>query len=252
LFAKVVLLLSFPASAWASCRQPGSFLSPHDGASVPVNPVIHAFVVGPGDFDWKVSDENAHPLQHRVVALPSIGVFRAFRVEIQSADATSVVIGESRYTVDRAWKAPSATAVTVDSVTASNYLWDCSKHETRNLVINEPADAYRVIWAESAESWERGERKEVVLPAHIFEAFRSRHDEVPPKLLATGRVELGYANCTGLTFVWKGPIWAGVIGLFSDGSETTSPVSPLLIEPPPAATKTGSDSLSVSAGRAAP
>lgn len=226
-----------PSTALAKCAGPSAFLVPADG-DLPANPSIHLFFPA-----WTkappvltVKDEAGNELEHTLVAVPSTKAFQVVRIDVESGAATSLVVSrdmhgtakEQAYRIDPSYAKAPRSSVRIESATESSYQWTCSHEELRNLSVDTTAPLYRVEWAESEKAFRDGERKTLLLPHRTSElAFRG--DKPVP---TTASLPLGHINCTGSTLEWNGPIWAAVVAMYPDGSET--PLGePEQIPPPP-------------------
>lgn len=235
------LLLSVPSVAAAKCAAPGPFLVPAEG-DLPANPSLHLFFPAwskePPPFTIK--DGQGNELEHTVVAVASSKAFQVVRIDIASGDATSIVVSQESYgttkdrtyRVDRSYAPAPRSRVRITSTPESSYEWMCSHEELRNLTVDTTAPLFRVEWAESEKAFRAGERKSVLLAHRTTElAFRWNEKPVPE----TASLPLGHLNCTGATLEWNGPIWAAVIAVYPDGSET--PLGEPEEIPPPSSSK---------------
>lgn len=231
------VLLAAPGAALAKCASPGAFLVPIDG-DLPANPSLHVFFPS-----WTkeppvltVTDEQGNDLEYRIVAVPSSKAFQVVRVEVETGAATSIVVSTESfretkprtYRIDRSYAPAPRARVRIEATSESSYQWTCSHEEVRSLSVDTAAPLYRVEWAESEKAFRAGERRTVLLAHRTQElAFRWNDKPVP----ATALLPLGYLNCTGATLEWEGPIWAAIVAMYPDGSET--PLGePEQIQPP--------------------
>lgn len=221
------LSLSLPSVAAAKCAAPGAFLVPANG-DLPANPTLHLFFPL-----WtkeppaiSITDGQGNELEHRLVALPSTKAFQVVRIEVESGAATSIVVlQESRGTdrsqthrIDPSYAPAPRSRVRIEGAVESSHEWTCSYEEVRNLSVDTIAPLYRVEWADSEKAFRDGERKTLLLPHRVRElAFRWSDEVLLPK---AALLPLGHINCTGSTLEWNGPIWAAVVAVYPDGSET--------------------------------
>lgn len=238
-FAALSIALA-PASALAKCAGPGAFLVPFEG-DLPGDPSVHLFFPSwmKDAPDVVVKDQDGNPLEHRIVAVPSSSAFQVLRIDVESAGATSLALSfandsgralpERTFRIDPKYAPAPRSAARIESVTESSYEWTCSHEEAQQLSVDTRAPLYRVEWAASEREFRAGNRQQVLLPHRIKElAFRWNDSPVPDSPLLV----LGHLNCTGSTLDWKqGAIWAAVVALYPDGSET--PLGePMRVKPP--------------------
>jgi hypothetical protein len=238
-FAALSIVLA-PASALAKCAAPNEVLVPAEG-DLPIDPSLHLFLPF-----WKkeapeitVKDQDGNPLEHKLTAVTSSPAFDVLRIEVESAGATSISVSfgstgrqppERTFRIDPRYATAPRSAARIESVTESSYEWTCSREELQQLEIDTAAPLYRVEWASSERDFHAGKRTSLLLPHRLKElAFRWNKDPVPTSAL----LPIGQINCTGKTHDWtQGAIWAAVVAMYPDGSET--PLGePVLVKPPP-------------------
>ena len=229
-----LFLLAAPA-AHAKCASPGAFVVP-DGGPLPMNPRLHVFVPAWRDGLPKldITNEDGVTLDHTIVAVTSSKAFDVFQVDVRSVNVETIHVEiegarrKNSYAIDRGWKAPSASPVRVTTVGESSFEWTCSNEEARLLTPDTQAPLYRVTWAQSEEAFRAGKHESVLLP-NLTKALAWNWEGKPVK--GAAELPLGKLNCSGNTLEWQGPIWAAVVAIHPDGTET--PLGdPIEIAPP--------------------
>ncbi len=231
-----LVAVSLPSAVSAKCAAPGAFLVPGSG-EVPQNPALHLFVPS-----WMeqapvlTARSGDHVLASKMTIVGSSPAFRVYRIEIETGDSSSIDVSFERwsnevhgtYHVDARYAGAPRSAVQIEEITEKSYQWTCSYEETRRLGVDTRAPLYRVEFAASEEEFRSGVRRSLHLPHRTSEvAFRWEDSEVPESPLLV----LGHVDCLGSTLEWKGPIWAAIVAMYPDGTETPLG-APQRIDPP--------------------
>ena len=234
-FLPIVAIMSLlhAAAVHADCMASRSFIVPVPGTALPPDPVIYAFVpehmADPGAY-IESDDPDASVTIKRVSGNDTFNAFElsvkkkpgAFKVVVSmKVGKSESVYAESEYSVDAAWKKPTAKIVKIDKLTKESSGWTCSHNLTYNLHPSVQAMAYRLEWAKSREDFDAGKRETAVFPYSLQPFFDKKPGPAPAV------VKLGHANCLSDTFRWPSAfVYAGLTALHPDGSETPAEAVP--------------------------
>lgn len=245
--ALVALLTVVPAGAAAECASPMPVFSPPSGAALPREATLYLFMAAPfavgavPEVEVRFDDHVGESVPVTLTGLPSPPAYSAFRLDFRPGREGAVRVelreGEGEpprvatYQVLGQLSVAVRSPVTIVAVEEELHHWTCSWQSTRNLTASAEAPAYRVEWATSESEYRAGRRKTLVVPRRM-EAFFRRHADAAP-LPSQGRIELGHVDCHGHTFEWSDrPVWAGLVALNADGTESSAPDAPTRIDPP--------------------
>jgi hypothetical protein len=132
---------------------------------------------------------------------------------------------EIDYQVSRRFAPPGVhRPVSIIGVSSESWSWTCSYQTTRNLRPSHRAPAYRVEWALTEADFRAGHRESLVVPGW-YESGGKGEAQGP------WVVKLGALDCRAPNFDWKAPIYAGLVALEVDGTESPEPTEPVRVEP---------------------
>ena len=228
-------------AARADCAMARVAAAPHDGATLPPDPVIHLFVPtfhGGEEARLRVTVDGREvaPTVTRVGQSPA---FETLRIEVPTgAAARRLTVShaarhehELSYRIDRRARRPAGTSrppVTLRSARREIDHWTCSYTDAWQLALS-PAPAYRVEWAVSREAFDRGEQTTTVFPGHSNQFWRADPDG------REGQVGLGHLSCFDHTIpaqALERPLWIKITALHPDGTESRPWPEPRLLGDP--------------------
>lgn len=230
MFSWIAIGLIAPASA--DCAHPLPWFS-SQASSAPEDPTLWFFLPLdlPIDVSFSALDRSGLAVPISATRQPGAGGLQVWRLALDTTGTGKVTV-EARWGDDQqdaaatavriqsVWHAPTRTTPRIEDAGVTRTAWMCSFQESRDLRIAAPgAVALELVWADSLDAWNAGDRQRAVFPDH------------PGRLWGQGapepRIELGHLSCFGETFDWdRAEVWIGVRALTLDGrdGEISAPI----------------------------
>ena len=226
-------------NAHAKCGVPTVTVAPHDGSTLPPDPIVHVFVPRWADASTRLElrvNDTLVPVD--IARVSETEAFVAWRIAFraQPSDRVTIVQRDERrddssvlgtFTIDSEWVGPAQRAIEVLERETVRNRWSCS-YTDAHFVTPTDAPAYHVAWTEG------GEAKSAVFP-HDLGDFFQWGDAEPSS--GPGRLGLGHVSCFGATADASAvdPKSIVITGLWPDGNRAAPPAAtpstPQLDEP---------------------